>query len=237
MPNNTGDSSAQAQQKVAVVTGCSSGIGESIARLLLLQGWRVLGLSRREVDFDHPDFAHIAVDLNDAAALQLALQGIERVDALVHAAGLLRVGRHTEIDLADGEIMWRTHVQAAALLLKYLSPQLPRSGRVVLIGSRVATGAVDKSLYAASKAAYVGFARSVAMELADRAITVNIVSPAATDTPMLRDPARARAAPALPPFGRLVQPDEIAAMVGFLLSPPAASITGQQIVICGGASL
>jgi NAD(P)-dependent dehydrogenase (short-subunit alcohol dehydrogenase family) len=66
---------------------------------------------------------------------------------------------------------------------------------------------------------------------------VNVVAPGATDTPMLKDPAREGVAPKLPPIGRLIRPEEIAALVVFLLSPEAGAITGQQIVVCGGASL
>ncbi|MBV8696989.1 MAG: SDR family oxidoreductase, partial [Bradyrhizobium sp.] len=91
--------------------------------------------------------------------------------------------------------------------------------------------------YAASKAALVAMARSWAAELAPRGITVNVVAPAATETPMLNDPSRGDVPPKLPPIGRFIRPDEIAAAVGFLLSPEAGAITGQQLVICGGSSL
>ncbi|WP_334538530.1 SDR family oxidoreductase [Bradyrhizobium sp. AZCC 2230] len=74
-------------------------------------------------------------------------------------------------------------------------------------------------------------------ELAPRGITVNVVAPAATETPMLKDPTRANVAPKLPPIGRFIQPEEVAAAVAFLLSGEAAAITGQQLVICGGSSL
>jgi NAD(P)-dependent dehydrogenase (short-subunit alcohol dehydrogenase family) len=66
---------------------------------------------------------------------------------------------------------------------------------------------------------------------------VNVVSPAATETSMLQDPARAGSAPRMPPIGRLIKPAEIAALVAYLLSPAAAAITGQDIAICGGSSL
>ncbi|WP_108259639.1 SDR family oxidoreductase [Mangrovicoccus ximenensis] len=68
-------------------------------------------------------------------------------------------------------------------------------------------------------------------------ITVNIVAPGATDTPMLRDPARAAERPKMPPVGRMVRPEEVAGTVAFLLGPDAGAITGQSLVICGGGSL
>jgi NAD(P)-dependent dehydrogenase (short-subunit alcohol dehydrogenase family) len=80
-------------------------------------------------------------------------------------------------------------------------------------------------------------ARSWAIELAPSGVTVNVVSPAATRTAMLEDPARRSVAPQLPPIGRLIEPEEIASLVAYLLSPAAAAITGQEINVCGGSSL
>lgn len=159
------------------------------------------------------------------------------MNAFVHAAGFMRVGELGSLDLAAGTDMWRVNVAAAMLLADTLAPKLPRGGRIVLIGSRTASGAAGRSQYVATKSALIGMARSWAMELAPRAITVNVVSPSATETPMLRDPARSTAPPRLPPIGRFVQPEEVAAVTAFLLSEEAAAITGQQIVICGGSSL
>ena len=109
--------------------------------------------------------------------------------------------------------------------------------RIVLIGSRAVRGVIAKSQYGAAKAALTALARGWAKELVGRGITVNVVAPAATDTGMLADPERAAISPEIPPLGRLIRPDEVAALVGYLLSPAAAAITGQEIMICGGSSL
>jgi NAD(P)-dependent dehydrogenase (short-subunit alcohol dehydrogenase family) len=140
-------------------------------------------------------------------------------------------------DADAAALMWRVHVDAAARLADRLAPRMPDGGRIVLLGSRLSAGAPGRSAYAATKAALVGLARSWARELAARRITVNVVAPGATETPMLRDQARGGVAPVLPPFGRFVAPVEVAGTVAFLLSDAAAMITGQQIVLCGGASL
>jgi NAD(P)-dependent dehydrogenase (short-subunit alcohol dehydrogenase family) len=110
-------------------------------------------------------------------------------------------------------------------------------GRIVLLGSRTSRGAAGRSQYVATKSAMVGMVRSWAAELAPRGITANIVAPGATETPMLSQPGRESSPPKLPPIGRFIQPQEVAGLVAYLLSPAAAAITGQELVICGGASL
>ena len=220
----------------AVVTGVSSGIGAAIAARLLRDGWSVTGLSRTNPGQHAPGFSHRAVDLLDPSQLPAALEGL-RPTALVHAAGLMRAGPLGALDAEAGRTLWRLHVEAASLLADQLVPNMPDGGRIVLIGSRTASGAAGRSQYAASKAALLAMARSWALELAPRGITANVVAPAATETPMLRDPARSDTPPRLPPIGRFVRPEEVAATTAFLLGPEAGAITGQQIVICGGSSL
>ena len=222
----------------AVVTGASSGIGAAVVRRLLDDGWRVTGLSRTAPDVGSARFEHRSIDLLTANAdtIRAAVAGVPAT-ALVHAAGVLRVGELGALDHEAGAAMWRLHVDAAALLADALVPSMPAGGRIVLIGSRTAAGSAGRSQYAASKAALLGLARSWASELITRGITVNVIAPGATETPMLRDPARAGVTPRLPPSGRFVQPDEVAALAAFLLSDAARSITGQKIVVCGGASL
>ena len=223
----------------AVVTGSSSGIGRAIALHLLEEGWRVSGLDLAAPTLSHAGFAHAAVDLSDAAAIARATSALQETDALVHAAGVLRVGPLGQLDHAGGELMWRLHVDAATRLADALVPAMAARGhgRVVFVGSRVAHGMPGRGQYAATKAALVALARSWAAEVAASGVTLNVVSPGATQTAMLQDPARAASAPRLPPIGRLIEPAEVAALVAFLLSAPAAAITGQDIAICGGASL
>ncbi|MBB3179221.1 SDR family NAD(P)-dependent oxidoreductase [Variovorax sp. Sphag1AA] len=223
----------------AVVTGSSSGIGRAIAESLLAAGWRVSGLDVAQPGITHAAFTPVEVDLSRGESIAAAASALQDADALVHAAGVLRVGPLGQLDHAGGELMWRLHVDAATRIADAIVPAMARRkhGRVVFIGSRVAQGMPGRGQYAATKAALIALARSWAAEVADQGVTVNVVSPAATATGMLADPARAGSAPRLPPIGRLIEPAEIADLVGFLLSPSAAAITGQDIAICGGSSL
>ena len=235
-------SAAEPARPHALVTGSSSGIGAAVARRLLQEGWQVHGLDRAAASIQHRHFLHRQVDLSDFAATDAALSQVLAdgpLLACVHAAGVLRTAPLGELRADDGQAMWQLHVAATTQLANTLLPAMARAGagRLVLVGSRIWRGMPGRSQYAATKAALVSLARSWAAELAHQGVTVNVVSPAATDTPMLADPARATSAPQRPPIGRLIRPAEVAALVAFLLSADAVAITGQDIAICGGASL
>ena len=231
-----------AAMQSAVVTGSSGGIGAAIAARLLADGWRVHGLDVAPASITHAAFVAHTADLSDAAATDTAISALlteGTPQAVVHAAGVLRVGRAGALQHADGQLMWQLHVAAATRIANAVLPAMQKAGagRVVLIGSRVSRGIPGRSQYAATKAALVSLARSWAAEVVASGVTVNVISPAATQTHMLQDPARAGAGPRVPPLGRFIQPEEIAALTAYLLSPDAAAITGQDIAVCGGASL
>ncbi len=226
----------------AIVTGTSSGIGQAIALKLLNEGWHVHGLDIAPTKITNPAFTSWQLDLTQINELantldQILIQQLPQV--LVHAAGVLRVGSLGSLDLHAGQLMWQLHVDVATQLANRVLPVMQQAGqgRMVLVGSRVSSGIAGRSQYAATKAALLSLARSWAAECIAHGVTVNVVSPAATDTPMLKDPARANTTPRLPPIGRLIHPDEVAALVAYLTRLEAAAITGQDIAICGGSSV
>lgn len=221
----------------AIVTGASSGIGEAIVTRLLAEGWHVTGLSRRGVECGHPNFTSVSVDLSDSVTLAAVLNTLPVPQAIVHAAGMMAAAPLGELDPAVSARLWGLHIQAAEILFDHFAPRMTAGGRLVAIGSRTSRGAAGRSQYVATKAALVGMIRSWAAELAPRGITANVVAPGATATPMLSAPGREASPPNVPPMGRLIAPEEVAAMVNYLLSAEAAPITGQELVLCGGASL
>jgi len=219
------------ETRTVVVTGSASGIGAAIASRLADDGWSVVGIDRSASAHVH------AVDLADTGQAAAFAGSLSGVTALVHAAGFMRTAPLGEIDPADGDAMWAVHVRALTIFANALAPQMPPGGRILAIGSRTSAGAGGKSQYAACKAAVTALIRSWAIELAPRGVTANVIAPAATDTGMLSDPGRQGVAPVTPPIGRFIRPEEIAAYAAFILSPDADAITGQELLVCGGASL
>jgi len=227
----------------ALITGSASGIGLAVTCRLLAKGWGVTGVDR----LPRPEglgggYTHCRVDLLDTAALAAACGDLERASykptALVHCAGIMRSDDDSATRADGGVALWRLHVLAAHTLIESLSSRMPaNAGRIVLVSSRAARGRAGRALYAGSKAALDGLARSWASALLRAGITVNVVAPASTNTPMLNDPARAGVAVLPLPIGRLIEPEDVADVVDTLLGRAGGVITGQTILIDGGVSL
>jgi 3-oxoacyl-[acyl-carrier protein] reductase len=239
--------------KTATVTGGASGIGEAIARLFAAHGASVLVADRdadgaARVAASLPHGAALGCDLahEDAAAgiVAAAQERFGGVDIVVHNAAYFPLTDFTRIDRPLLERTFAVNVHAAFSLLQAALPVMRArgSGRMLVTSSVTGPRVAYPGLahYAASKAAVNGFIRAAALEVAADGITVNGVEPG-----MIRTPAQdnlgggdvAARLRARIPLGRLGEPDDIAAAMLFLASDHAAYVTGQTIVVDGGALL
>ena len=237
--------------KVALVTGASRGIGRAIAMKLAAQGATVVGAARGnnaaatvEAIVAAGGTAETAsADVSDPAAVdQLVAGTLERhgrIDVLVNNAGITKDQLMLRMKRDDWDAVIATNLTAAFVLTQAaLKPMIrQRSGRIICISSVVGQGGnAGQANYAASKAGLIGFAKSVAQEVASRSITVNVVAPGLIETDMTRaltDDARTDWTSRIP-LKRLGTPDDIAAAVCFLASDEAAYITGHVLAVNGG---
>jgi len=236
-----------AGQKVALVTGGSAGIGESICQHLLEDGYTVLNLSRRPSMHVHQRLVDVQVDLADPEATRTTVKDLAdqyAVTTLVHNAGVIRPALIEEVDLVDVDYVTHLHIHAGILLLQGVLPAMKTAGfgRVVIIGSRAMLGLETRTGYAATKAGQVALARTWALELGKYGITANVVAPGPIVTDMFTEviPAESEKAARLAqsiPVKRLGRADDVARAVMFLVSPSNSFVTGQTLFVCGGASL
>ncbi|AHV91398.1 SDR family NAD(P)-dependent oxidoreductase [Bordetella holmesii] len=226
--------------RVAVVTGSASGIGLALTRRLLGAGWRVHGLDRQAwPDEESIAYRHHRIDLTQTAGIDRLAEALPaHVQVFVHCAGVMRSGGAFDSQRDDTELLWRLHGAAPLAIIGLLAERLrPLEGRIVLVSSRAVLGRAQRAAYAATKAAQIGMARSLAAEWIGQGIIVNVVAPGAVDTPMLSDPERGAPPQVSLPLGRLIRPEEVVSAIEFFLSPHSSAITGQTLYVCGGASL
>jgi len=237
--------------RVALVTGASRGIGQAIAQKLAKSGAHVLAAARGENAAATVDAIRaaggqadvVSLDVTDAAAAEAAVSAaIERhahIDILVNNAGITRDQLMLRLKRDDWDAVLATNLTSAFTLTQaVLKPMIrQRKGRIICISSVVGqSGNAGQANYAASKAGLIGFAKSVALEVASRNITVNVVAPGMIETDMtavLPEKVRESLIERIP-LGRLGAPDDIAAAVCFLASDEAAYITGQVLAVNGG---
>jgi 3-oxoacyl-[acyl-carrier protein] reductase len=237
--------------RVAIVTGASRGIGRAIAARLAAQGAHVVAAARGEnaravadgITAEGGRADAVALDVTEPGAgegiVRSTLERLGRIDILVNNAGIARDQLLLRMKREDWDAVLATNLTGAfALTQAVLKPMIrQRGGRIVCISSVVGqSGNAGQANYAASKAGVIGFAKAVALEVASRGITVNVVAPGLVETDMTRaitDSARDEWASKIP-LRRLGTPDDIASAVCFLASDEASYITGQVLAVNGG---
>lgn len=231
----------------ALVTGGSAGIGADICQRMLAEGWHVVSLARRAPEWQHPNLTAINVDLLDAAATAQAARDVAArfaISHFIHNAGVIWPHLLQDATIDELQGLTQIHLGSALTLMQAVLPGMEQTGfgRVVLMSSRGALGLATRTNYSATKAGMIGMARTWALELAPKGITVNVVAPGPIQTPMFYDvvPAgseREQKLAANIPVGRIGRPDDVTRAVMFFADPANSFVTGQTLYVCGGASV
>ncbi len=238
--------------KIALVTGASRGIGQSISMILAQNGAHVVCVSRNVNDVQsvadkitHQKFNASAVscDISDSNNVtELVKDIIEkhgRIDILINNAGITRDNLLMRISEDDWNEVINVNLKAAFTAIKAASRSMikQRSGRIINISSVVGLiGNAGQVNYAASKAGLIGMTKSVAREFASRGITANCIAPGYVETEMtnkLTDKVKSSLNEQIP-LGRIGNVEDIAYAVAFLASDEASYITGQTLAVDGG---
>ena len=247
--------------KVAAITGGASGIGRGTAQRLLQEGWTVIaldadkpGLEALRKDLAAPaDRLHVQVcDVTSAESVTSAFGDIGRrfgrLNGLVCSAGVLRIGALDAMAVEDFDQLFAVNVRGLWLCAREAMPLLKLAGaegelaRVVFLASISGIRhKIDSGAYAATKAAVIALTKVMAVECAPHKVLVNAVAPATVDTPMVRphlNPGgntRYRTS-GTSPLGRIAQPEDVAAVISFLMSEDAGYVNGTIIPVDGGTA-
>ena len=238
--------------RVALITGASGGIGAAIARALhaqgatvVLSGTRVAALESLAAELGARTFVASAdLALPEAAdgLIAAAEAAAGRLDILVNNAGLTRDGLVLRMKDSDWQAVIEVDLAAPFRLARAALKGMlrRRAGRIISISSIVgATGNAGQANYAASKAGMIGFSKSLAREVAARNVTVNCVAPGFIESPMTDVLTEAQKAAILStvPAGRLGAGTDIGAAVVYLASSEAAYVTGETLHVNGGMAM
>ena len=243
------------QGKVAIITGGSSGIGLAIAKRFVSEGAEVFITGRRQSELDKA-VAEIGRNVTavqgDVAMLEdldrlyaaIAAQG-RRIDIVVANAGMVLLAPITTATPEQFDQTFDTNARGAFFTVQKALPLMNDGGSIILIASAGKNKATPgRSLYSGTKAALRSFVRTWTLELKDRGIRSNVLSPGATDTPILEDLFGSKEAAEAgkmqlalaTPLGRIGRPDEIAAAALFLASTESSFVAGIDLAVDGGLS-
>lgn len=241
--------------RVALVTGGSKGLGKVIATALAEAGADVAIVSRTESDCATTaaeistqtgrKTSYAATDVTDSASVTAMLEQVQSslgaIDILVNNAGINKRGLAHELSEADFDDVVGINLKAPFLCSRILGPQMCERGwgRIINLGSMLSMVAIPgRAPYCSAKAGLVGLTRVLALEWAQKGVTVNAICPGpfATDMnkPLLEDPEKYKAFVSKIPMGRWGELDEIAGIAVFLASNASSYMTGAALTIDGG---
>lgn len=240
--------------KVAIVTGSSSGIGRGIAERLGKDGATIIVNYAHSSDKAQEVVKQIKQRGSEAIALQADMGKVSdirqlfkevsdrygEIDILINNAGIAVQSTVSEVTEEDYESVFAINVRGVLFALQEATQHIKEGGRIINISSSTTVyPSPGLAVYAASKAAEKIFTEVLAQEIGDRNVTVNSVMPGPTIPGMFAgiDPETRQQAAALSPFNRLGKPQDIADVVAFLVSEEARWITGQHILVNGGATM
>ena len=210
-------------------------MGRAVARALAADGLRVVGIDVK------PHRGGVVCDISDPQAVAKAVRGIGRVDVLVNNAGILSNNKSQDTTPEEWRRVLAANLDGAFYLSRAVIPGMKqrRWGRIVNTCSLAAKtgGLTAGTAYATSKGALTSLTFSLARELAPFGVTVNGISPAYVNTPMVTEQlsaAQRKAVLAQIPVGRFCEPEEFAHVVRFLVHPLAGFITGEIVDLNGG---
>jgi 3-oxoacyl-[acyl-carrier protein] reductase len=237
--------------QVALVTGATRGIGAAIALELATRGLKVIGTATSDEGTaritaalaNFPGCRGATLNVNDAAAAEALIDAIVKehggLQVLVNNAGITRDMLAMRLKDEDWDAVLDTNLKAVFRMSRaVIRPMMKqRYGRIISITSVVgASGNPGQANYAAAKAGVAGMTRALARELGSRNITVNCVAPGFIETDMTAalPEEQQKALLGQIPLGHLGKPSDIANAVGYLASPQAAYVTGQELHVNGG---
>ncbi len=238
------------ENKVAVVTGGSAGIGMGTAKRFVAEGAQVFITGRRQSELDKAVAAiggkvtAVRGDASKLADIDLIYKTVKeqagRIDVLFVNAGFYEVGKLGEITEEHFDKTFNTNVRGLLFAVQKALPLLSRGSSVVLVGSIASIKGFEAfSVYDATKAAVRSFARSWIIDLKGRGIRVNVLSPGHIDTPglsvLMTDEQKARVL-ANVPLGRLGTPDDMGRAAVFLASDDSSYVNGVELFADGGVA-